>query len=152
MCGATNQVPMMSEIRALPPAASADSQQSSTWGLPQGLSLFGAVILLAASCVAGYFYWQRPRAPTTAVVAEAVQVNIEGMSLLESVQYFRERLQPGLDPEKTPPEKAYERVVAQYWSWMGILAALGSAGAALVVVGLRMARRQVARVKADEGG
>jgi hypothetical protein len=145
-CGATSQTPTMLQIRDLEPAMSQGVLAArSSWGWPQALMLVGTVVVMAAVVAGGILYSRRPHAPAPRM-AEFVAADIETSSPLRTFLIFRNHLQPGLDAEKPPVQKDYDRAMSMTWIGLALLGAAGTGGIALVVTGTVAWRRGQSRV------
>ena len=156
-CGAAVQAPTLREIAALPLAATEPAAaEPSAWGGSQRSVLVGAILLGAALAGGIFVLANRPISPFENITPERIQLQINKLSPMQSVVTLDQEKALGLILTRLPNETAYEKARAQYQSWLALVAAVGLAGAALVVTGLcargQRAEARGLRVAADLHG
>lgn len=144
-CGKTIEVPRVGILRTFPQEAAASVQAegnraeaNSNWGLRQGLTLLGLLLLLAGGIPALYKTVTFPPAPvrTEEQIQDMADVHFEKMNLTDSWKFWKQYIEPqGLTREPTPYEAAYERIAADLRQWIIIFSAVAIVGAIMIVAG-----------------
>jgi hypothetical protein len=169
-CGRRIEVPTLLRLRLL---ETVDEERQSAaprrWGVPQGLTIVGAAVMLAAAAGLLVCYLYRPPAPEAVFTQQNVDRGIGNLTLLQAEGVWQQ-LSFGLAYSR-PIDPTYRRALKTYWVSkyatvgeayrgalkqyrirMGIGLVVLLVGAALTATGLVMTfRRRVSVVNSSLG-
>ena len=130
-------MPTMREVQALRPAAAAVAIPATTrpaWGNPQRFLVTGLVLVLLAVIAAVILYRQFPSRLGGLRSPEAEQQRVKGLTTLETIWYFRQRILPGIEIPESPEVQRKRSMV-----YLGLAAVGGMGAIGLVLAGVGIA-------------
>jgi len=135
-CGQACAVPTMREVRCLRPAPASETTPADTkpaWGNSQRFLVAGLVVVLLAAVAAIILYRQSPTYFVGLPSPEAERQFVERLPILATLQYFHQRILPGIDI----PEPAWVQSKRSMVSLgMATLSGVGAIGLILLGVGV----------------
>jgi hypothetical protein len=143
-CGAEQEAPTLLEIRKLPQVepdpAAPGSVAAPGWGLPEQLTLVGAILLVIGLLLAGYFQATRPALPAPADIRRRVG----HATPVELVHGFRALRQMGLPTEQSAEDARLEERIRYHRTGLAAALVVAAAGAGVLAAG-RIVRRMGAQ-------